>query len=227
MRIVSHLSVIALSLSACQANTAPEAVVGPAAAKPAPVTATAETMPTSRDGANDPAIWINTSNPGNSLILGAATEGGLEVYALDGNRINSLPERPITLVDVRYNFPLDGKKTDLAVAYDIANSELVVYAVDEAARTLQEVTANPLQTATEVEGLCMYQSPLSLKYYVFAVGAGMIQRWWQLERIDYAELPSPRAGRFRFGFLASGGPVSGTNQGCKLTFRFPSWPETL
>jgi len=177
MRIVSLLCVISFSLCACQAETTQEAVADPATAKLAPVMAKAETMPTSRDGANDPVIWIDTANPENSLILGAATEGGLEVYALDGSRINSLPERPITLVDVRYNFPLDGEKTDLAVAYDIANSELVIYAIDETARTLQEVTANPLQTAAELEGLCMYQSPLSLKYYVFAVGAGMIQQW--------------------------------------------------
>ena len=116
MRIVSLLCVISFSLSACQAETTQEAVADPAPGKPSPVTATAETMPTSRDGANDPVIWIDTANPENSLILGAATEGGLEVYALDGSRINSLPERPITLVDVRYNFPLDGEKTDLAVA---------------------------------------------------------------------------------------------------------------
>jgi len=177
MRIVSLLYVISLSLSACGANTAPDAVKDPAIAKPAPVIANAETKPTRQDGANDPAIWIDASDPDNSLILGAASEAGFEVYALDGSRINALTERAITLVDVRYNFPLAGQKTDLAVAYDIADSVLVAYSIDGVNRTLHEVTTSPLQAAAELEGLCMYQSPLSLKYYVFAVGAGMVQQW--------------------------------------------------
>jgi len=177
MRIVSLLCVISLLISACQANTTPEAVEQPTSAKPAPLTADGETTPTSQDGATDPAIWIDAANPENSLILGTATEGGLEIYALDGNRIGLFPETPVTLVDLRYNFRLAGDQIDLAVAFDIANSELVVYAIDGANRTLRDVTANPLPTAAELEGLCMYQSPLSLKYYVFAVGAGMIQQW--------------------------------------------------
>ncbi len=177
MRIVSILCVISLSMSACQDDTTREVVEQPTPAKPLPLTADGETTPTSQDGATDPAIWIDAANPENSLILGTATEGGLEIYTLDGNRIKLLTERPHTLVDLRYNFRLAGDQIDLAVAFDIANSELLVYAIDGANRTLRDVTANPLPTAAELEGLCMYQSPLSLKYYVFAVGAGMIQQW--------------------------------------------------
>ncbi|MCH7550027.1 MAG: nucleotidyltransferase family protein, partial [Candidatus Krumholzibacteriota bacterium] len=40
------------------------------------------------------------------------------------------------------------------------------------------------------------------------LSSGMIRRWWRLERIDYAELPSPRAGRFRFGLVAATSPFS-------------------
>ena len=40
--------------------------------------------------------------------------------------------------------------------------------------------------------------------------AGIVRRWWQLEGIDYADLPAPRAGRFRFGLIACGGPVART-----------------
>jgi len=177
MRIISFLSVIALTLTACQTNATLEVAGEPTSAKSAPVTADGETTPTSQDGATDPAIWIDAANPENSLIFGTATEGGLEIYALDGNRIGLFPERPVTLVDLRYNFPLAGEETDLAVAFDIAHSELIIYAIDGANRTLREVTANSLPTAAELEGLCMYQSPLSLKYYVFAVGAGVIQQW--------------------------------------------------
>ena len=40
------------------------------------------------------------------------------------------------------------------------------------------------------------------------LSSGIIRRWWRLERIDYAELSSPRAGRFRFGLVASTSPFS-------------------
>ena len=143
----------------------------------AEVAANGETSPTILDGANDPAIWVNAADPSKSLILGSGAEGGFEVYGLDGNRVSVLAGREITLLSVRYNFPLAGGNTDLVVAYDAANAQVVVYSIDGESGGLTIVTDQGLLVEQELEGLCTYQSPLSLKYYVFAVGEGVIQQW--------------------------------------------------
>ena len=139
--------------------------------------AAAETTATLTDGANDPAILIDADDPANSLILGTGLAGGLEVYGLDGVRIAVMPDRPIGLVDVRYNFPLAGESIPLIVAHDFATMELVAYRMDESGRTLRQISSHPLRTETDVEGLCTYRSPLTGKFYAFATGAGTIQQW--------------------------------------------------
>jgi 3-phytase len=165
------------SLVACQSGEAP-----PPSAENEPdanvtVSARGATAPTLADGATDPAIWINAENPQRSLILGSGSEGGLEVYDLNGARVHVASERPIGLVDVLYNFPLGGDTVSLAVAFDIATAEVIAYAIDGTSQSLAEVTADPLATRSEIEGLCTYQSSLSGKFYAFVAGDGLIQQW--------------------------------------------------
>ena len=137
----------------------------------------AQTTPTTTDGANDPAIWIDANDPHNSLILGSGEAGGLEVYDLDGTRIGSVGGAAISLVDVRSSFPLAGESVGLVVAYDVAESNILAYTIDPQQRTVTQIQAASFATNAEIEGLCMYQSSLSGKSYVFATGTGMIQQW--------------------------------------------------
>ena len=168
---------VATIISGCQPSQSGVPGSDLAVDLPATVVATAETTVTLQDGASDPAIWIDALNPQNSLILGSSAEGGLELYELDGNRVGVMPDRPIGLLDVRYNFPLAGNEVDLIVGYDIGAAELIVYTMDSDLRNLREVSTHPIKTEAEIEGLCMYVSPLSGKFYVFASGAGMIRQW--------------------------------------------------
>ena len=155
---------------ACSGDDAPPAVIPD-------LFAAAETTPTLTDGANDPAILIDAGNPANSLVLGSGLAGGLEVYGLDGARVGVMPDRPISLVDVRYDFPFAEGRIGLIVAYDAATTELVAYRLDGASRALLQISSEPLLTETDVEGLCTYRSPLSGKFYAFAAGGGTIQQW--------------------------------------------------
>ncbi|CAM4106236.1 phytase [Kibdelosporangium persicum] len=41
--------------------------------------------------ADDPAIWVNRSDPGRSVVVATAKEGGLYSYRLDGTRIKHVP----------------------------------------------------------------------------------------------------------------------------------------
>jgi len=165
------------SLVACQPSEPPISSAENESDAIVTVSARVATDPTLADGAADPAIWINAENLLQSLILGSGSEGGLEVYDLDGARVHVASERLIGLVDVLYNFPLGGDAVSLAVAFDAATAELAAYVIDGTSQSLAEVTAEPLATRSEVEGLCTYRSPLSGKFYAFVAGDGLIQQW--------------------------------------------------
>src|SRR5262245_28141928 len=69
------------------------------------------------DAADDPAIWINSHDPGKSLIIGTDKHGGLNTYTLDGKHRQTISEESHPdNVDVLYEFPLAGVNVDLAIA---------------------------------------------------------------------------------------------------------------
>ncbi|MFJ7043450.1 phytase [Streptomyces sp. NPDC101112] len=112
------------------------------------VTATGETGALHDDeaggnsDADDPAIWRNPVDPGRSLVVATAKEGGLRVYDLDARLVQSLPApKPPAEDDApgRYNNVdlVTGLRTttgraDVAVVSDRGNDRLRVYRVDPA-----------------------------------------------------------------------------------------------
>lgn len=170
MKFTFIVSVTVMFIAACNTPSQPEA------SRVSRVSAFAETTPTVMDGAVDPAVWVSRDDAAQSLIIASGVEGGIEIYGLGGERIEQLPDRPVALVDVHYAFPLGTGSVDIAVAYDVADSALVAYAIN--AQGLREISSRPFATEAEIGGLCIYRSPLSEKYYAFAVAsAGMIQQW--------------------------------------------------
>ncbi len=79
---------------------------------------------------DDPAIWINPDDPGQSLILGTDKGGSIFVFDLDGKII---PEKTVRRdgrmnnIDVEYGFPLGGETIDIAVATDRNENMLRVF----------------------------------------------------------------------------------------------------
>ena len=168
---------VCAGLLACGPNSAADSAPDSENSQIAAVEPSAQTTPTAADGANDPAIWIDPENPANSLILGAGGAGGLEVYALDGDRIATASDGFITLVDARSEFPIAGGTDGLAIAYDVAASEILGYAIDAEQRSVTRLSEALVSVPAEIEGLCMYQSPLSGKTYAFATADGMVEQW--------------------------------------------------
>jgi 3-phytase len=167
MKINNLIFFSLLILAACQ----------PAGTALRTVAPSAETTPTIADGANDPAIWVDPGNPANSLILGSGGVAGLEVYDLDGTRVDVIGDGDITLVDVRNGFTTGGVSGGLVVAYDVATSTIIGYRVNASSRTLEPIAGLAIATGAELEGLCLYRSPLSGKFYAFASASGMLQQW--------------------------------------------------
>ncbi|MFU0243542.1 phytase, partial [Streptomyces scabiei] len=90
--------------------------------------------------ADDPAIWRNSADPGASLVIATAKEGGLRVYDLDARQVQSLPapaapgadDAPgrYNNVDLVHGTHLGSGGTDLAVVSDRGSDKLRVYRVD-------------------------------------------------------------------------------------------------
>ena len=90
--------------------------------------------------ADDPAIWRNAADPGRSLVVATAKEGGLRVYDLDARLVQSIaaPAAPgeedapgrFNNVDLVHGLQLSSGKTDLAVTSDRGNDRLRFYRID-------------------------------------------------------------------------------------------------
>lgn len=136
----------------------------PAASAPA----SAETTPVMSDGnaAADVAVWINSANPGASLVLGTDKRAGaLESYGLDGKRVQRLVRAAGTAntVDVRNGFALGGRTVALVATGGRAMSFFRL----DGGRQLREVTARDFPTGGPQAGLCLYRSAVSGRFYAF------------------------------------------------------------
>jgi 3-phytase len=100
---------------------------------------------------DDPAIWVNRANPSRSLIVGtmkaAAPDGGLAVFGLDGQlrQILKGADRPNN-VDVEYDLPLGGVRTDIAVLTERLGRRLRAYAFARDGSALRDVSGDSLKT---------------------------------------------------------------------------------
>ncbi|MGW6941189.1 phytase [Streptomyces xanthophaeus] len=90
--------------------------------------------------ADDPAIWRNTADPGRSLVVATAKEGGLRVYDLDARQVQSVPapagpapgDAPgrFNNVDLVHGMRVGKGRADLAVTSDRGNDRLRFYRID-------------------------------------------------------------------------------------------------
>lgn len=133
MRILAPigLALFLLGAAACQNKTNPDTSLSITGIKPVVVT---DKTPTDTD---DPAIWINSQDPGKSLIIGTDkgdTNGGLFVFNLAGKLIDSLSVYPLLRpnnVDVEYGFAWDSTKIDIAVCTERNANTIRVFRLPE------------------------------------------------------------------------------------------------
>lgn len=116
--------------------------------------------------ADDPAIWRNPADPGRSLVVATAKEGGLRVYGLDAALVQSIPApAPATEDDAPGRFNnvdlVTGLRTpagraDVAVVSDRGNDRLRIYRIDASrpGKPLTDITdpaAAPVFSADQAE----------------------------------------------------------------------------
>jgi myo-inositol-hexaphosphate 3-phosphohydrolase/streptogramin lyase len=176
----------------------------PAGAAPIQVTADGETVPvgTSGDSADDPAIWVNPTDPSKSIVIGNDKGDALEVYDLSGARIQLISGGHGN-VDVRTGFPLAGSTVDIAAA---ASSGIRVYRINPATRQLTNATAGGRISNVSGEGFCLYRSPVSGFFYAFIItSAGLVQQ---------VRLSDANADGLVEGQLVRSFNVGGESEGC-------------
>ena len=121
---------------------------------------------------DDPAIWVHLGDSSRSIVIVTAKEGGLRVYDLESNELQSLSATPAPRadgvdgrynnVDIAYDLRLGGERVDVAVVSDRYNDQLRFFVIDsagaDAATPLREVTApeqaflfNPDRVAVDEE----------------------------------------------------------------------------
>jgi myo-inositol-hexaphosphate 3-phosphohydrolase/alpha-tubulin suppressor-like RCC1 family protein len=159
---IATAAVGAVALAPAAGAAVPTDIVG--------VPSVAETTPVSHSGdsADDPAIWVDPSDPAQSLVIGNDKNGALETYDLSGDRVQRITDPGGTWgnVDVRQDVQLGGVQRDIVAAM---NGGIRFYAVDAATRTLSAATDGNGVVATNGEGLCLYHSPSTGDLYTFVV----------------------------------------------------------
>jgi 3-phytase len=116
--------------------------------------ASVETVPVGSgdDAADDPAIWVNPTNPADSLILGTDKQAGLYVYNLSGAVVQYLPVGRLNNVDVRQNVTSPSGMADFAVASNRSDNSVSVFSIDRSSGRLALVSS--FSTGDEPYGIC-------------------------------------------------------------------------
>jgi 3-phytase len=119
------------------------------------------------DAADDPAIWINFADSGNSRVLGTNKKQGLMQYDLQGNLLQELNVGRVNNVDIRYGMELGAKRVDIATASNRTTRSISVFSIEPDTGYMAYIS--DIQTdIDDVYGLCMYAN--GGQYYVFVNG---------------------------------------------------------
>jgi len=133
-----------------------------------PVPAFRETvgMGANGDAADDPAIWVNPSDPLKSLILGTNKDVGVYVYGLDGSEKQRLPVGLSNNIDLRGN---------LAVASNDGVNALSWFRIDPATTLVTHVGDTKLATV-EPYGVCIGVLD-NAKHVIVTYKTGLVEIW--------------------------------------------------
>lgn len=153
------------------------------------------------DVMDDPAVWHHPARPELSLILGTDKRAGLDVYNMQGKRVQRLTVGRLNNVDVRYDLAWQGQPHDIAVASLRDDNTLQLFAIDKQGKLHN---AGKVATSmTEIYGLCQYHSDSSGAHYVFVNDkAGLIEQYridsdgerWQGVLVRSLQVPSQPEG---------------------------------
>ncbi|CAA9436824.1 MAG: 3-phytase [uncultured Rubrobacteraceae bacterium] len=175
-------------------------------------------VPHSGDAADDPAIWVNPSDPSRSTIIGTDKLGGIAVYDLAGTQLQYRDETArYNNVDLRAGFPLGEGSAPLVAVSDRRRyyttedrteyyQRIAFYSVDPATGTLAGLVGT-VRVDYEPYGLCMYHSRQSGEFYVFVTSrdeTGPVVEQWRISGSATGQIDAHRVRSFSLGSQAEG-----------------------
>jgi 3-phytase len=194
-----------LALSAKERVVLPDSDATNPAVKPRVVTEPV------RHDSDDPAIWVNSANPAQSLVIGTDkdADGALYVFGLDGKIRYDLTVRGLSRpnnVDVAYGVMIGGKKTDIAVVTERYAHRLRIFRLpDMVAVDGGGIPVFEGELARDCMGVALWTRPADGALFAF---------------VSRSDFQAPREGYLHQYRLADDG--TGTLRGL-LTRRFGSW----
>ncbi len=161
---------------------------GPQPADTRTVTAAAETVPVpdACDAADDPAVWVDQSDPEASLIVATNKLRGLVVYGLDGAVVSTNDVGRVNNVDLRDGVDVGGKQEIVVAATNRTTWTIDVLSLDPDSGALTPLLDSPISPDFDEDpyGLCLYRSAASGALYVFANDQGGAVEQWRLDPGD-------------------------------------------
>ncbi len=158
---------------------------GPQPAETRTVAAAAETapVPDACDAADDPAVWVNESDPEASLTVATNKLRGFVVYGLDGAVVSTSDVGRINNVDLRAGVDIGAQQTIVVAGTNRTTRTIDVFALDPDSGDLTPLLDAPLVPDFEEEpyGLCLYRTAASGELYVFANDLGGAVEQWRLD----------------------------------------------
>jgi 3-phytase len=185
--IKTLLLIVLVNLLSCTTE-----VVSPTPPKAFVVVPSVETEPVTNrgDSADDPAIWLHPQDMTKSLVIGTDKGKGLEVYDLQGRRVQSIEAGRTNNVDLRY---LSGNErwSALAAASNRTTNTISLFAIS-ASGSVSWLRESEIETGlTEPYGLCMFQNSDGIQVFVNDTD-GRYQQWGLNEIGNSFQSESPR-----------------------------------
>jgi 3-phytase len=107
-----------------------------------------------RDAADDPAIWVDPTDPARGVVIGTDKQAGLYVYDLTGKQLQFVAGGRPNNVDLRGGFAIAGVEKVLVAASDRAKMGATLFLLDPKTLKLEPWGVVPLDLA-EPYGLCL------------------------------------------------------------------------
>ncbi|WP_163322405.1 phytase [Draconibacterium mangrovi] len=184
------LAILVVSIVGCEINRPSEGSRNAGEHIKNTVVAVAETDPVpqskNEDSADDPAIWVDTTNVMNSFTIGTDKKGGLATYDLNGKQLNYYADGNMNNCDLRYGFQLGDKRVDVLAASNRSTHSISLYVVKKGG-VLEEAHARVITSKMQddVYGLGMYRSAKTGNYFVFLNSkAGEVEQWLLIAKGD-------------------------------------------
>lgn len=121
------------------------------------------------DAADDPAIWVNTKKPEESLVIGTNKKGGLHVYNLKGKELQFVRCGKMNNVDLRDGFMYKGKESVLVAASNRTLNTASIFILDKETYKLSDFILNIPTSVNKIYGLCMHKDSQN-HFYVIVNG---------------------------------------------------------